>query len=279
MPVKFFELSTSSISIQHCGLNGSIPEVYIKDSNLITLNLNLNALIGSIPNSISNLPLQELQLGVNGFNGNIPDAIGDIKSLATLNLGTNSLSGTIPSSMQKLTGLQFLFLDSNHLTGEIPQWIGNFSLLKNLNLNSNQLNGSIPQSIANLPLLSTALFNVNQLSGELPLFNSNLITCDITFNAGLCHLTVPENDVCHYASTPICPANKNDCEIISSWLEYIPLSCCTSSRVKCSVTGRIISLNLRSSNISGSIPESLFLLGNLTDLYVLFNSVTCHSTI
>lgn len=138
-------------------------------------------------------------------------------------------------------------------------------LLEALYLKNNRLNGSIPQSIGSLPLLTRALFNGNQLSGELPLFKSNLTTCDISSNAGLCHTMVASKDVCNYASTPVCLA-KTDCEIISLWLKFIPLLCCIDSRVTCSDTGRITTLNLRSSNISGTIPPSLSLLENLTAL-------------
>ncbi|WVY90762.1 hypothetical protein V8G54_036276 [Vigna mungo] len=87
-----------------------------------------------------------IDLSNNMFEGEIPKAIGELKSLIGLNLSHNKITGTIPLSLGKLTKLEWLDLSWNKLKGEIPMTLTNLNFLSVLNLSQNQLEGMIPTS-------------------------------------------------------------------------------------------------------------------------------------
>ncbi|KAK4593993.1 hypothetical protein RGQ29_017889 [Quercus rubra] len=81
----------------------------------------------------------------NNFKGEIPKAIGELRSLKGLNFSHNNLSGHVPPSLGNLTNLEWLDLSSNKLTGEIPIQLVDITYLAILNLSENYLFGQIPQ--------------------------------------------------------------------------------------------------------------------------------------
>ena len=81
----------------------------------------------------------------NSFKGEIPNSIGELKSLKGLNLSHNKLASHMPSSLGKLTNLEWLDLSSNKLTGEIPIKLVDLTSLEVLNLSGNCLVGPIPR--------------------------------------------------------------------------------------------------------------------------------------
>ncbi|XVF78303.1 hypothetical protein PTKIN_Ptkin14bG0121200 [Pterospermum kingtungense] len=96
--------------------------------------------------------LQEIFTGLtvvdfsnNRFNGEIPEVLGELRSLIVLNLSHNSLTGPIPSSLSKLSNLESLDLSSNKLQGKIPQQLVNLDFLQVINLSWNNLTGPIPR--------------------------------------------------------------------------------------------------------------------------------------
>ncbi|XP_078149168.1 receptor-like protein 7 [Carex rostrata] len=92
-----------------------------------------------------------LDLSKNSFSGEIPEEIGQLKSLDVLNLSHNALTGSIPLEFAKLQQLQSLDLSCNKLSGPIPQELTSLHFLSALNLSFNNLVGEIPQ----VPQLST----------------------------------------------------------------------------------------------------------------------------
>ncbi|KAF8014516.1 hypothetical protein BT93_H0357 [Corymbia citriodora subsp. variegata] len=86
-----------------------------------------------------------VDLSSNKFQGMIPDAIGELKSLKGLNLSHNYLEGHIPSFLGDLSELEWLDLSSNEFSGTIPTELKKLTFLAALNVSSNQLTGSIPQ--------------------------------------------------------------------------------------------------------------------------------------
>ena len=67
-----------------------------------------------------------IDLSKNGFQGEIPNAIGELHALKGMNLSHNRLIGPIPQSMGNLTNLESLDLSSNMLTGGIPSKVNSF---------------------------------------------------------------------------------------------------------------------------------------------------------
>ncbi|XP_045829847.1 receptor-like protein 6 isoform X2 [Trifolium pratense] len=86
-----------------------------------------------------------IDLSRNKFEGEIPNAIGELHALKGLNLSHNRLTGHIPQSMANLTYLESLDLSSNMLTGVIPAELTNMNSIEVLNLSNNHLTGEIPQ--------------------------------------------------------------------------------------------------------------------------------------
>ncbi|KMT12960.1 hypothetical protein BVRB_4g090420 [Beta vulgaris subsp. vulgaris] len=81
----------------------------------------------------------------NNFTGQIPDAIGGLRSLRNLNLSHNLLTGNIPPSIGKLSLLDGLDLSSNRLTGRIPQELVSLTFVGVFNVSNNLLEGPIPR--------------------------------------------------------------------------------------------------------------------------------------
>ncbi|MHA1281925.1 MAG: leucine-rich repeat domain-containing protein [Promethearchaeota archaeon] len=92
---------------------------------------------------------------------NLPESIGNLKSLEIFNLDSNQLT-TLPESIGNLKSLEYLSLYNNKLT-TLPQSIGNLSSLKELWLNRNQLR-TLPESFWNLKSLEKLSLHGNQLT-------------------------------------------------------------------------------------------------------------------
>ncbi|KAI7737362.1 hypothetical protein M8C21_028825 [Ambrosia artemisiifolia] len=86
-----------------------------------------------------------VDLSNNKFEGEIPNNIGNLKSLIVLNLSHNNLTGQIPHSLAKISEIESLDLSWNQLIGEIPQSLADLTSLEFLNLSQNRLVGRIPQ--------------------------------------------------------------------------------------------------------------------------------------
>ncbi|ESR55509.1 hypothetical protein CICLE_v10023650mg, partial [Citrus x clementina] len=81
----------------------------------------------------------------NRFNGEIPEVLGNFKSLKVLNLSHNGLTGNIPVSFGIMTALESLDLSFNKLHGRIPEQLLGITDLASLNLSYNRLRGRIPR--------------------------------------------------------------------------------------------------------------------------------------
>ncbi|KAI3470549.1 hypothetical protein Pfo_027212 [Paulownia fortunei] len=121
-----------------------------------------------------------IDFSCNNFQGEIPDAIGDLSSLYVLNLSHNSLTGTIPKSLGYLKQLGSLDLSMNQLTGVIPMELAELTFLSFLNLSYNKLVGLIPEG----PQFQT--FSVASFEGNTGL-------CGFPVNISCSH--TDENDV------------------------------------------------------------------------------------
>ncbi|KAM7481320.1 hypothetical protein LguiB_005903 [Lonicera macranthoides] len=85
-----------------------------------------------------------IDFSMNSFEGNIPETIGELKSLYVLNLSHNALTGSIPSSLGNLKQLGSVDLSVNELIGKIPEELASITFLSALNLSYNKLTGKIP---------------------------------------------------------------------------------------------------------------------------------------
>ncbi|GJP85100.1 hypothetical protein CLOP_g15196 [Closterium sp. NIES-67] len=178
-------------------LTGPIPSTIGSMSNLTLLDLSRNALTGPIPSTIGSMSgLRLLGLFSNFLSQTIPGSIGNLINLQYLYLHNNSLSGTIPDSISKLVNLTRLELALNFLTGSIPQSIGNLVNLDDLSLGSNSLNGTIPESIGNLINLSHLDVSETNLSGELPAVLGRVYKLKYLILSGTAITCPPDNSSC-----------------------------------------------------------------------------------
>lgn len=109
-------------------LQDTIPDTLANFSNLATLNLSHNSLVGEIPHKLGLLPnLQILWVSMNNLTGTIPPIFSNNSRIQSLALSYNQLSGDIPDDLGKLSNLQFLALGGNNLSGGFPQALFNLS--------------------------------------------------------------------------------------------------------------------------------------------------------
>ncbi|GLT96481.1 hypothetical protein SLE2022_140990 [Rubroshorea leprosula] len=176
------------LSLESCGLFGSIPPQIGNLSFLRGINLADNNFQREIPQEIGRLiRLRFLNLSSNALQGEIPGNLSFCSNIEVLNVSHNLLVGKIPNSLETLgmNRLNTFFLEYNKLTGTIPKWLGNASSLVQLSLRSNILHGYIPGELGKLLNLSYLGVSENNLSGIVPpaIYNlSSLIFLSIGFN-------------------------------------------------------------------------------------------------
>ncbi|KAI3454104.1 hypothetical protein Pfo_010767 [Paulownia fortunei] len=212
------------------------PEIQCSGEGTITeiLLKNYN-LSGSIPDSISTLEnLTVLDLAFNFFPGNFPTAILNCSKLQVLDLSQNLFVGNIPANIDRLKSLQYLDLGANNFTGDIPPAIGNLSQLRSLYLYMNLFNGSYPMQISNLV---------------------NLENLGLAFNDFLPAVIPPEFGKLRK-------------------IEYIWM---TQANVVGEIPESFVNLSslthldLSVNDMEGAIPSGLFLLKNLSKVYLYKN--------
>ncbi|KAK5844414.1 hypothetical protein PVK06_000552 [Gossypium arboreum] len=86
-----------------------------------------------------------VDLSDNGFHGEIPKVVGELRLVLALNLSHNSLTGPIPPSFGNLAARESLDLSFNKLSGRIPSQLTNLTFLEVLRFWNNNLVGPIPQ--------------------------------------------------------------------------------------------------------------------------------------
>jgi Leucine-rich repeat (LRR) protein len=109
-----------------------------------------------------------IDLGGNEFSGNIPDSIGELKTLEGIHLDHNRMSGKLPSTLSNCTKLVTIDLKNNTFSGEITRV--NFSTLTNLktlDLAWNKFTGTIPESIYSCSNLIALRLSWNEYPGQL----------------------------------------------------------------------------------------------------------------
>ncbi|TYI41979.1 hypothetical protein ES332_A01G065400v1 [Gossypium tomentosum] len=98
-----------------------------------------------------------VDLSDNGFHGEIPKVVRELRLLLALNLSHNSLTGPIPPSFGNLAALESLDLSFNKLSGRIPSQLTNLTFLEVLRFWYNNLVGPFPKA-SNLIHLKTTFF-------------------------------------------------------------------------------------------------------------------------
>ncbi|KAI5340084.1 hypothetical protein L3X38_019358 [Prunus dulcis] len=183
--------SLKMVDLSYNQLQGKVPRSMANCTHLEFLSLGNNQLSDIFPSWLGALPaLQYLSLRSNGFHGMIgkPATNHEFPKLCIIDLSNNGFSGEIPGIIGNLRGVHMLSLSNNTLTGLIPSSLANLAALESLDLSQNQLSGRIPGNLAELNFL--AYFNVshNHLWGPIPLGQQfgTFLEDSYVGNSGLC---------------------------------------------------------------------------------------------
>lgn len=165
-----------------------------EDHGVTFIDLRDNEMEGDMPQAIDELKmLQGLDLSYNRLEGRLSAMIGELKSLRYLLVRSNALYSDIPAGLfRKRSALTKLDLSDNALTGKIPAH--EFTHLTNLrmfNVSSNMLTGEIP-AVRVLPALEVFSASTNRLRGVVPTFDytANIRFFDVSKN--VLHGPVPQ---------------------------------------------------------------------------------------
>ncbi|XP_021297973.1 LRR receptor-like serine/threonine-protein kinase RPK2 [Herrania umbratica] len=161
-------LSSWNPSTTHCSWFGVRCANF--SDKVTALSLAQNGFSGEIPADIGDLKfLEVLELQGNNFSGQIPAEISYLPSLSLLNLSFNSFSGYIPDRLIGNGSLKVIDLSNNMFSGRIS--LDNSSrceFLTHLKLSNNYLVENIPPEIRNCKNLRTLLVDGNILEGKIP---------------------------------------------------------------------------------------------------------------
>ena len=284
------EILDLSCNLLDCSIPLSIDNLLL----LKSINFCYNKLSGPIP-SIGRLShLRYINLSRNQLSGPIPTSIGSLGSLDKLDLSNNHLNGPIPTSMSKLreTYLQgnigLINRDEyNILTDIAKQWkqdnsyidpiqligryVENYSITYNysgnivsIDLHDCRLSGPILESIGGLSHLKKLNLSSNQLMGPIPSSISKLtkleekdLQCNTDFvNKGEYYILLETVKMWKQGGKDISSKKFIDLKIENKKIQYDD-------------SGSVTSIDLSTTQLSGSIPE---LIGNLPYLKELILS-------
>lgn len=261
LPDEFGLLSNlQTLALSNNKIIGSVPLSIFQLTSLQTLLLDRNHFDSEIPEDIQNLrKLEVLSLSENRFKGPIPSrSIGFMSQLQELYMHTNEFTGQIPLHLSKLVNLELLDMAKNSFTGSLPRDLSNLSKLQFLELSFNKLRGTIPKEFGSMGSLKRLRLNYNELSGTLPTSLGKL--------GEMLYLNM-ENNIKLGGSIPSSIGNLRK-------LKALDLG-------SCSLTGEIPEsignltdleyLNLYSNHLEGTIPTSLGALNNIKEMRLQFN--------
>ncbi|KAK1364354.1 hypothetical protein POM88_039915 [Heracleum sosnowskyi] len=273
--------SLSVMRLSRCNLSAPSSTLSNFSSSISTLHLRGNHINSSIFKWLSHLSgsLVDLDLGMNGLEGRIPESFGHMTALTHLYLDENHLTGVLSI----LSTLQVADFSYNNFTGNLDDLLsGPLPLLQKLLISRNKLTGSLPD-ITQHPSLRELALNSNHLNGYLPTVfkhHSALQVLDLSNN----HLRGSLPDFTGFAYLELLYLHNN--EFSGSLPEFTGCSSLQELRLgenrltewKTQSTGllpRLKDLDLSRNSIHSTISE--LHLSNLSSLKLLrtsFNSLT-----
>ncbi|KAL8217716.1 hypothetical protein R6Q57_021089 [Mikania cordata] len=257
------------IRMAHNRLHGTVPPGLGNLPELEMYNIGYNNIVSSrgeglgFLNSLANsTKLDFLAIDGNGFEGVIPEFIGNIsKKLRMLYMGSNQISGSIPPSISQLQGLALLNLSFNSISGEIPSEIGQLEGLQELVLGKNRLNSNIPNSLGNLQKLEKIDLSSNELGGSIPIsFKSfqRITSMDLSMNK----------------LNGSIPMEVLDLPSLTTILNLSSNSLTGSLPQEIENLERVVTIDLSNNRLSGNIPNSIQKCKSLEQLITSNNSFT-----
>ncbi|XP_061956382.1 receptor-like protein 9DC3 [Populus nigra] len=241
-------------------------------SNLTHLNLNYSVFAGQVPSEISQLSkLVSLDLSgdLNGYLSLEPISfdklVRNLTQLRELDLSRVNMSLVVPNSLMNLSSsLSSLKLRSCGLQGEFPSSMRKFKHLQQLDLADNNLTGPIPYDFEQLTELVSLALSGNE--------NDYLSLEPISFDKLVQNLTQLRELYLRWVDMSL--VVPNSLMNLSSSLSSLTLySCGLQGKFPSSVRKfkHLQLLDLRYSNLTGSIPDDLGQLTELVSIDLSFN--------
>ncbi|KAK8603141.1 hypothetical protein V6N13_085334 [Hibiscus sabdariffa] len=240
-PTSFLNMSSyiTTLTLKYSGLKGKFPEDVFRFPCLeefrFTGNLGEQKLEVKFPMTNWSGGLKSLEVAY-AYVQELPDSIGNLRSLEILDLSYSNVRGPIPANLVNLTQLKFLDLTLNFLTGPVLFSFSHFKHLTFLDLSGNNLEGQVSDSFGNLTKLFHLSFSGNKLSGVFPVSVFNLPQVEILDLSG----------------------NK----LVGSFPSQI------------SGLSRLVELHLDDNFLGGRVPSWLFILPSLEQLWLNNNRLT-----
>ncbi|CAH9103056.1 unnamed protein product [Cuscuta epithymum] len=216
-----------------------------------------------VDGSVTGIRLVDLKL-----NRTVPPFICDLRSLTLVDLNHNFFSGPFPTSLYNCSSLEFLDLSFNFFNGSIPADIHSLSpQLKVFNLSANSFAHGIPPAIGALKQLQ-----------ELHLAMSFLSTASFPPEIGdLLNLQVLDLNDNPFSPQPIPSSFTNLKELRNLWIRNSNLAGEIPENLFSNATTPALEyLDLSGNGLSGNIPSGMFLMKNLTTLYLMANRLSGH---
>uniref|UniRef100_J3MI24 non-specific serine/threonine protein kinase n=2 Tax=Oryza brachyantha TaxID=4533 RepID=J3MI24_ORYBR len=256
--------SLQDLDLSHNALTGDISAVAAAAS-LRTVNLSSNLLNGSLFDLAALPHLTALNATNNSLSGAlVPDLCAGAPALRMLDLSANLLAGSLSPSAEPppcAATLQELYLGSNSFHGALPAALFGLAALQKLSLASNGLAGQVSPRLRDLKNLTFLDLSVNRFSGRLP-----DVFGDLTW---LQHLTAHSNNF-----TGLLPRSLSS---LSSLRELNLRNNSLSgpvARLNFSGMPFLVSIDLATNHLNGSLPISLADCGELKSLSLAKNSLT-----
>ncbi|EOA19883.1 hypothetical protein CARUB_v10000132mg [Capsella rubella] len=217
------------------------PLITCTAGNVTEINFQNQNFTGTVPTTICDFPnLQFLDLSYNLFSGEFPTVLYNCTKLKYLDLSQNYFNGSLPGDINRLSPeLEHLDLAANSFAGDIPKSLGRISKLKVLNLYMSEYDGTFPSEIGDLSELE--------------------------------ELRLALNDKFTPAKLPTEFGKLKKLKYM--WLSEMNLIGEISAVVFENMTD-LIHVDLSVNNLTGRIPDDLFGLKNLTELYLYANHFT-----
>lgn len=160
----------SHLQIHENRLSGTIPANIGNATRLQILDLQGNNLIGSIPDSLYDLPILGIFTVNNNtnFGGIVDTRIGHLTSLSRFEAGSTSIGGTIPDELYQLTLLRTLILSNSSMSGPLKEDLHKLhATLMQLKLNANGFSGPLPTALDVMTGLQQLLLDDNSFTGTI----------------------------------------------------------------------------------------------------------------
>ncbi|XP_056173118.1 probable LRR receptor-like serine/threonine-protein kinase At1g53440 [Syzygium oleosum] len=157
----------TNIQLKRLNLTGIFPDEFGNLTYLSEIDLSLNYISGTLPTTLTQIPLTKLSTVGNPISG-IPKEIGNISTLEELVLYDNLLEGALEPNIGNLSRLRRLLLSANNFTGTIPELFGNLKNLEEFRIDGSTLSGKIPDFIGNWTKITRLDLQGTSMEGPIP---------------------------------------------------------------------------------------------------------------